>query len=87
MKIILFLTLILLSSSTFAQRRQNVYLLKNDGREIKIRDSADFIRIVREPEEGKSYSSLQLSPKWEPGIQDGRATRTSYTIPITFRLQ
>ncbi|MEX8549265.1 MAG: TonB family protein [Mucilaginibacter sp.] len=35
----------------FAQK-QNVYFLKNDGREVKLKDSADFIRIVREPDSG-----------------------------------
>ncbi|WP_299289349.1 energy transducer TonB [uncultured Mucilaginibacter sp.] len=35
----------------FAQK-QNVYFLKNDGRNVPVKDSADFIRIVREPDSG-----------------------------------
>ncbi len=35
----------------FAQK-QNVYFLKNDGRYVDLKDSADFIRIVREPDSG-----------------------------------
>ncbi len=28
---------------------------------------------------------LSLSPKWEPGIQNGKPVRVSYSLPITFR--
>ncbi len=35
----------------FAQK-QNVYFLKNNGRFVNVKDSADFIRIVREPDSG-----------------------------------
>lgn len=30
---------------------------------------------------------LKNSPKWTPGIQNGRPVRVSYTIPIVFQLQ
>lgn len=40
-----------LALNGFAQK-QNVYFLKNDGQEVKLKDSADFIRIVREPDSG-----------------------------------
>ena len=30
---------------------------------------------------------LRNSPKWKPGIQNGRPVRVSYTIPISFALQ
>ncbi len=36
---------------SFAQKR-NVYFLKNSGAEVKVIDSADFIRIVSEPDSG-----------------------------------
>ena len=29
---------------------------------------------------------LKKSPKWKPGIQNGRAVRVQYTIPIAFQL-
>lgn len=35
----------------FAQK-QNVYFLKDDGRYVNLKDSADYIRIVREPDSG-----------------------------------
>ncbi|GAA4325329.1 hypothetical protein GCM10023149_27590 [Mucilaginibacter gynuensis] len=37
--------------SSFAQR-QNIYFLKNDGRFVSSKDSADYIRIVSEPDSG-----------------------------------
>ncbi len=37
--------------NSFAQK-QNVYFLKNDGRYVKLKDSADYVRIVREPDSG-----------------------------------
>lgn len=45
-------------ASCYAQLKQNVYLLKQDGREVKLIDSADFIRVVREPEKGKRHFKL-----------------------------
>ena len=30
---------------------------------------------------------LKASPKWKPGIQNGRPVRVSYTIPVSFTLQ
>lgn len=39
------------SLSATAQR-QNLYFLKNNGSYVKLRDSADYLRIVKEPEEG-----------------------------------
>ena len=29
---------------------------------------------------------LQLSPKWKPGVQNGRTVRVSYVMPLSFRL-
>jgi TonB family protein len=37
----------------FAQKQQNVYFFKKNGKEVKVRDSADYIRIIREPDSGK----------------------------------
>ena len=44
-------TALFLVLNGFAQK-QNVYFLKDDGREVDLKDSADFIRIVREPDSG-----------------------------------
>jgi len=42
----------LLSTITCLAQKRNVYFLKNDGIEVQTRDSADFIRIVTEPDTG-----------------------------------
>ena len=44
-------TALFLVLNGFAQK-QNVYFLKNDGRYVNVKDSADYIRIVREPDSG-----------------------------------
>lgn len=36
----------------FAQKKQNVYFLKNNGSYVNLKDSADFIRVVQEPDSG-----------------------------------
>lgn len=49
-------------------------------------DSVEFknARIALEKE---AIRVLQLMPKWEPGMQKGKAVRVRYTIPITYRLR
>jgi TonB family protein len=49
MKRLLFFPAVLWVSLCFSQR-QNVYFLKNNGKYVDQRDSADYIRIVREPD-------------------------------------
>src|SRR5882757_9825455 len=49
MKFLLFLLSFFLISYGYAQR-QNVYFLKNNGKYVNVRDSADFVRVVREPD-------------------------------------
>jgi len=42
-----------------AQKKQNVYYLKENGKEVALKDSADFIRIVQEPDSGETNYVLQ----------------------------
>ena len=49
MKLLFTLSLFFTASQCFAQR-QNVYFLKNNGKYVTVRDSADYIRIVRAPD-------------------------------------
>src|ERR1700754_2788904 len=49
MKFFYTLALIFTATLCFAQR-QNVYFLKNNGQYVDVRDSANYIRIVREPD-------------------------------------
>lgn len=61
-KLVLSLVLIGLFTTTHAQR-QNVYFLKNNGKEVKERDSADFIRIIQEPDSGDvNFKLLEYYP-------------------------
>jgi TonB family protein len=50
----LFLLPLLITGFAFAQKKQNVYFLKNNGREVAVKDSADFIRIIQEPDSGST---------------------------------
>ena len=45
-----FTSLFLLAASICFAQRQNVYFLKNDGSYVDIKDSADYIRVVTEPD-------------------------------------
>lgn len=53
----LFLTFVF--TSAFSQTRQNVYFLKTSGLHVSTRDSADFIRIIREPDSGSVFYELK----------------------------
>jgi TonB family protein len=57
MKLILTLITLLTASASFAQR-QNVYFLKNNGKYVDSRDSADYIRIVREPDSASTLYNV-----------------------------
>lgn len=48
----------LLCGMCFAQKKQNVYFLKNNGSQVKLIDSADFIRIIQEPDSGSIFFNL-----------------------------
>lgn len=42
----------------FAQK-QNVYFLNNNGTEVKTRDSADYIRVLSEPDHGTAFYNVK----------------------------
>jgi len=47
----------------FAQKKQNIYFMKDDGRYVNNRDSADFIRVVQEPDSGTVlYNVMEYYP-------------------------
>jgi len=55
----LFLTsLFLLAASICFAQRQNVYFLKYNGKYVDVRDSADYIRIVREPDSASTLYNV-----------------------------
>ncbi len=56
---ILGLILFVAISVNAQQKKQNVYFFKDSGKEVFIRDSADFIRVVQEPDSGETYYGLR----------------------------
>ncbi|WP_316814716.1 TonB family protein [Pedobacter nyackensis] len=79
----LFFSLLFFSLAATAQR-QNLYFLKNTGEYVKQRDSADYLRIVKEPEQGSelypvnehfldgSKKSMGYSSKIDPPMYEGQ---------------
>jgi TonB family protein len=60
MKSLLTFPFLLVASFCLAQR-QNVYFIKNNGARVPMRDSADFIRTVTEPDSGSSlYDVVEI---------------------------
>ncbi|MDN3584020.1 energy transducer TonB [Mucilaginibacter flavus] len=58
MKLSLTSVLLFITSLCFAQR-QNVYFLKNNGIYVSTRDSADFIRVISEPDSGSAQYNVK----------------------------
>ncbi|MGN6178078.1 MAG: TonB family protein [Mucilaginibacter sp.] len=51
--------------------------------------SLDDFKVLRAPSEtlgDEAVRVLSTSPKWRPGIQNGRTVRVMYTVPISFSL-
>ncbi|MGF7079217.1 TonB family protein [Mucilaginibacter sp. UYCu711] len=47
------------------------------------------IKSVRSPSETMAKEAVRVlmrSPKWAPGMQEGKAVRVNYTVPISFQL-
>lgn len=41
-----------------AQKKQNVYFFKNNGRQVDLKDSADYLRVIQEPDSGSKFFTL-----------------------------
>ncbi len=62
-KLLLFIVFIFVFASSNAQKKQNVYFYKNNNREVSVKDSADFIRVIQEPDSGSSnFNLLEFYP-------------------------
>lgn len=58
------------------------FVVERDG-------SLTDIKIMREPGGGlgdEAIRVLSLSPKWKPGMQNGKFVRVQFTVPINFSL-
>lgn len=74
----------LLINGVAIAQRQNLYFLKNNGQYVKLRDSADYLRIVKEPEGGSALyvvnehfldgtnKSMGYSSKIDPPVYEGQ---------------
>ena len=60
---------------TASAQKQNVYFLKNNGDYVKKADSADFIRIVQEPEKGSTLYPTKEFYKSGPRKSYGYSSR------------
>ena len=57
--LLLLLSISLLSSVLMAQEHQKVEYLRNDGSRVSMDNKPDFVRIIKEPDAGSSYSIYQ----------------------------
>lgn len=44
------------------------------------------VRSVNPALDAEAIRVLKMMPKWEPGMQKGKAVRVNYTLPVVFRL-
>ena len=47
----------------------------------------EVLRGVREDLDAEAVRVISSSPKWEPGIQDGKAVPVTYTFPVVYQLK
>ncbi len=59
------------------------FVIERDGSITGVR----VIRSVDPSLDKEAVCVIKSMPKWEPGKQNGKAVRVSYTTPVTFRLQ
>lgn len=58
------------------------FVVERDG-------SLTDMKIVRDPGSGlgeEAVRVLKISPRWKPGIQNGKPVRVQYTVPVNFAL-
>lgn len=49
-------------------------------------ENIEIVRSVEQSLDEEAVRLLKASPKWKPGMQNGRAVKVSYTMPIFFQL-
>lgn len=78
-KLFIIFLLITLSANTFAQK-QNVYYLKNDLTLVDTKDSADYIRVLREPDSGSLFYNVLEYYKNGNRKLIGKTSKIDYNI-------
>ncbi|HEY0246422.1 MAG TPA: TonB family protein, partial [Mucilaginibacter sp.] len=56
---------------------------------VEVDGSLSNVKAVRGPGYGAEEESVRVisaSPKWKPGMQNGKAVRVQYTVPVNFSL-
>lgn len=76
---------LLIASITCLAQKQNAYFLKNDGSSVELKDSADFIRIITDPDPGSELFNVTDVYKNEKKKLVGKSS-TQY-LPTTFEGQ
>lgn len=78
-KICLFVFFVGIHITAFAQKR-NIYFLKNDGKQVSTKDSADYIRIVSEPDSGSQlYNVKEFYANGKPKLF-GKSSKIEYNV-------
>ena len=57
------------------------FVVEKDGSLTDIK----VLRRLSEEADAETIRVLKVSPKWQPGMQLGKAVRTAYTMPINFQ--
>jgi len=58
------------------------FIVEKDGSLTDIK----IVRAIGNGADEEALRVLKMSPKWTPGIQNGKPVRVSYTVPISFAL-
>ena len=58
------------------------FVVERDGSLTQVQ----AVRGPSETEKAEAVRGVKLSPKWTPGIQNGKPVRVSYTVPVNFTL-
>ena len=58
------------------------FIVETDG---SISD-AEVVRSVDPQLDKEALRVVNAMPKWTPGLQNGKAVRVKYNLPVTFRL-
>ena len=59
------------------------FTIDTDGEMRDIR----VLRGVREDLDAEALRVISSSPKWEPGMRDGKAVPVTFTFPVVYQLK
>ena len=59
------------------------FTVKTDGRVTNVK----VLRGVERSLDKEAVRVVSQSPKWKPGMQDGKPVKVTYTFPVIFQLR